>query len=628
MGNRNTTTYPKPDPEEVPRDWMNRCGLTRFTTPWLDNLSGWTEPQPQFLTYPHRGTFKSEYLAYAYSQIYEGMGDPGWDYPYMGLGYQKWVEMKALWDKYLNIKETKIQKKKIPKVTFETKFKSPFPVPPPHHAETVTSASNQSIIEEIYPNLNPTNPFMNCPSVPVSPFLTNAGSPVSCSIAVEARGASLKEWFSGKGKTPKRVLGRTPDSPLSDDLEDTDDEDDDYDNPNDVGPIVRSRPNPLTENTPFVFSMGPKGAKILPPSVSTLKDLIKMLPSPNKPLDFVDVLIKASRYCQLVGADYRFILQMVLGDWYDEADLIKTVKCLDPKADKWPIVVKHEDVDRGRRWWKKKEYEFLWGNPNEAMGLLKNELTAYLLSRQEARQDLSQVTNCKQEKGETTTKFLERFRETWTLLGGMPLSEADPNPLFLTTFLNNCRLEIVKILKFQLSDRSTMTIKRLGERVRTMEGDGILECKQVECLIQGYRNGKKGGRGGRGRGRGSLQGQSAPSRSGICYYCGKKGHWARGCRTKARGEGRDGQNAYNQLTNGQWHDAHEVFSPNHSQQSPQRVQQQQQRRQHIPNPVSRMQFSRWVEAFPCARENAKMVTRVLAKEIIPRYGVPHAIDSD
>ncbi|XP_060754491.1 protein NYNRIN-like [Neoarius graeffei] len=39
-------------------------------------------------------------------------------------------------------------------------------------------------------------------------------------------------------------------------------------------------------------------------------------------------------------------------------------------------------------------------------------------------------------------------------------------------------------------------------------------------------------------------------------------------------------------------------------------------------------FSKWVEAFPCSRENAKVVTRTLAKEIIPRYGVPDAIDSD
>ncbi|MGL5955346.1 MAG: DDE-type integrase/transposase/recombinase, partial [Brevinema sp.] len=39
-------------------------------------------------------------------------------------------------------------------------------------------------------------------------------------------------------------------------------------------------------------------------------------------------------------------------------------------------------------------------------------------------------------------------------------------------------------------------------------------------------------------------------------------------------------------------------------------------------------FSRWIEAFPCANENAKTVVRILCKEIIPRYGVPVGIDSD
>lgn len=39
-------------------------------------------------------------------------------------------------------------------------------------------------------------------------------------------------------------------------------------------------------------------------------------------------------------------------------------------------------------------------------------------------------------------------------------------------------------------------------------------------------------------------------------------------------------------------------------------------------------FSKWVEAFPCSRENAKVVTQKLISEIIPRYGIPQSIDSD
>ncbi|KAI5610707.1 hypothetical protein C0J50_9279 [Silurus asotus] len=39
-------------------------------------------------------------------------------------------------------------------------------------------------------------------------------------------------------------------------------------------------------------------------------------------------------------------------------------------------------------------------------------------------------------------------------------------------------------------------------------------------------------------------------------------------------------------------------------------------------------FSRWVEAFPCSKENARIVVQKLTTEIIPRYGIPDGIDSD
>ena len=39
-------------------------------------------------------------------------------------------------------------------------------------------------------------------------------------------------------------------------------------------------------------------------------------------------------------------------------------------------------------------------------------------------------------------------------------------------------------------------------------------------------------------------------------------------------------------------------------------------------------FSKWVEAFPCSKEDANTVIRYLTREIIPRYGIPCAIDSD
>ncbi|KAA0723980.1 Retrovirus-related Pol polyprotein from transposon opus [Triplophysa tibetana] len=39
-------------------------------------------------------------------------------------------------------------------------------------------------------------------------------------------------------------------------------------------------------------------------------------------------------------------------------------------------------------------------------------------------------------------------------------------------------------------------------------------------------------------------------------------------------------------------------------------------------------FSKWPEAFPCAREDAKTVVKILTKEIVPRYGIPATLESD
>ncbi|XP_060771513.1 uncharacterized protein LOC132882258 [Neoarius graeffei] len=39
-------------------------------------------------------------------------------------------------------------------------------------------------------------------------------------------------------------------------------------------------------------------------------------------------------------------------------------------------------------------------------------------------------------------------------------------------------------------------------------------------------------------------------------------------------------------------------------------------------------FSRWIEAFPCSKENARTAVNKLTQEIIPRYGLPVGIDSD
>ena len=39
-------------------------------------------------------------------------------------------------------------------------------------------------------------------------------------------------------------------------------------------------------------------------------------------------------------------------------------------------------------------------------------------------------------------------------------------------------------------------------------------------------------------------------------------------------------------------------------------------------------FTGWIEAFPCRREQAKEVIKILIHDIIPRFGLPRSLQSD
>ncbi|KAK2840925.1 hypothetical protein Q7C36_012504 [Tachysurus vachellii] len=402
MGNSGMK-YPKPDHEETPRDWMNRCGLGCYTTPWLDNLAGWTESQPQFLTYPRGGTFKPEYLASAYIQIYDGFGDSDWDYQYMTDGYKKWLEMKPIWDKYHSIPKSKVELKSLSKFNPQITPKSPFA------SRTQLPLYNDkgplATVATLYPSLSS-----------VEPSVTSSAPVACCTAEITKNSLDIKTDTDARTK-----LQGTPGNDKTDTGTDNN------------GNAVSDSGSDI--NPPFFNATG---QIINSPSKGDLRDIIKMLPSPSKPIHYVDMLLRATRHNQLTGADYRFILHATLGDNYDETDLIARVPCLDPSSDEIKTETKSE--------WSTIHHLYWTICTPDALPALKEQLTKYLLQRQQANRDLSQVTNCKQEKNESTSKFLTWFKETLTLLGGMELDENAANPLFLTTFMNNCRFEVQKVL--------------------------------------------------------------------------------------------------------------------------------------------------------------------------------------
>ncbi|KAL7829078.1 hypothetical protein SRHO_G00327120 [Serrasalmus rhombeus] len=126
--------------------------------------------------------------------------------------------------------------------------------------------------------------------------------------------------------------------PKSDDDSDLDGErDPDYD------PGTRPDPppgpwTPGSERSSLAVAMawqsGPEGVEVKPPDVTTLTNIVKLLPDINvEPVRWVSTLIKLVRCQQLGGPDFRLILSLAMGQQYDESDLLENVPMLSPKND-------------------------------------------------------------------------------------------------------------------------------------------------------------------------------------------------------------------------------------------------------------------------------------------------------
>ncbi|XP_046719928.1 uncharacterized protein LOC124395473 [Silurus meridionalis] len=421
MGN----SYPKPEPEETPSFWIQRCGLTYYVTPYLDNLAGWTEVTPHIPPYPREGTFDPGYLASAYRMIYEGIGDPQWENSYMEESYGRWYDMKKIWD----------ESKKI--YTPNRVFKA-IPKPP----------KNKCCVPPTSPPVSPTNPPPYSGDAKKLPLLgASALPPPSLSVpklypSLAALKAPATEKTSAeknkkKGLKKNRKARNSGDSSSSSSSSsESSDDNSDLDN---VGPDAGTLPDPPPWNAACVWVAKPSGVQVTPPSPSALKDIIGLLPSPDKPLPFVDMLIKSSRNCQLTGADYRFILQNKLGDSYNEEMLVQHVPVLSHENDEVVTEVKTKtegggDEEARKEKSTKVKSTLFWKDNPRALTMLKDQLTKYLLSIKQANRDLSQVTNCKQEKNEPASGFFNRFSQVWQHLGGLDLVQTDSNPLFLSTF--------------------------------------------------------------------------------------------------------------------------------------------------------------------------------------------------
>ncbi|MGL5564422.1 MAG: hypothetical protein ACRDC4_01675, partial [Plesiomonas sp.] len=243
-----------------------------YTNPYLDNLAGWTEGT-QWRSYPREGTFDPGFLRSAFDLIYGRQGDPNWDYDYMKGGYDVWYKMADVWrDK---------TRAYVPNAVLRT-------VPNPDKIKKKLTTK---------PVQDPPRPRDNPP-----PYVSSSN--VAC-VSKTSPSAPL----SGESGTRPKVKEIPKLYPPLSNSEGNASDCGDTEYTDDAGPDSGSVIDPpKLQNIAAVWMEKRGGIDIEPPSPSALKDIIDLLPSPSKPIPFVDMLIRTSRHCQLVGADYRFIL--------------------------------------------------------------------------------------------------------------------------------------------------------------------------------------------------------------------------------------------------------------------------------------------------------------------------------
>lgn len=90
----------RPLPGETPVEFMFRNNQGFYTEPFVSDMAGWSERmRPQIeVPYPREGSFTDDGMELAKSLVFEGWGDPNWDYKYMTKSYNIWKDLKKVWD--------------------------------------------------------------------------------------------------------------------------------------------------------------------------------------------------------------------------------------------------------------------------------------------------------------------------------------------------------------------------------------------------------------------------------------------------------------------------------------------------------------------------------------------------
>ncbi len=185
-------------------------------------------------------------------------------------------------------------------------------------------------------------------------------------------------------------------------------------------------------------------------------------------------------------------------------------------------------------------HEFWWADPGNVTEFFK-QVKNFLDARAHVCRDLTHATNTKQNKDETASAFVSRFKRVWEEDAPIPIG-GDMSSRFINTCLNNMNLDLARLVRVTTANLMQQTVEDFCKRIRELDASGgftafMFKPKQEVMFSAPQQRitppsvySKRIQRGGAQYNRGPPLG--VPKISGVCHYCGKAGHWIRECQLK------------------------------------------------------------------------------------------------
>ncbi|XP_075457701.1 uncharacterized protein LOC142495720 [Ascaphus truei] len=318
-------------------------------------------------------------------------------------------------------------------------------------------------------------------------------------------------------------------------------------------------------------------------------------PDPFKnPSGAIKYLKKRSQGYQFTGGDIRFCLDCLTGhidiDW-SKADKYLSKKYDAPgKGSSFSLLSSEAELAEG---------EFVWNDPR-VVSKMWDLLQQYFFDQGRSSKNVGLIMTIKQKEDESVTDFCHRFKNEWVNTAGMQYPKAtddEMNILYVQSLLNGLCEQHRQIVYVTVTGWQTMTPEKIVGDLAIKDGAGAFpDCTPLpppppppatimhahDGSVQNVQGNNYRSRGGQNRGRGRGQQGNYQRKPGVCFNCGKPGHWRNECWAPSQGNNpqQNQQQDYQSQGNNRQHQGYGQQSHAEYQQNSSRHQQQNTQRQH------------------------------------------------